>query len=132
MTKYNIVGRLDDAAMYALNLKKAIVKLFIKQGLMMRTFNHINSLYESGDSIGLRNMVSVLLKEKKICTVHRQYKYEELIRYCEFLTQIRGSKTFQNTHLGSDLIDTLNLDHELGRAIRERVNQIYKNNGIKT
>ena len=104
---------------------KSFKRLFIKRGLMMRTFDNINRLHQAGDYSGISRMVSQLHSEIPPHWTPRHSKYLELIHYCCFLEFYRNRDDNEEAAIiAEDLISTLNMGHELGRAIEKRVKLI--------
>ena len=101
---------------------KCLKRFFIKKGEMMKTFDYINSLHQKGDYIAIDRVCTLL--EQDITPSHRPqyFKIRELINYCVFLDELRYIRdSHMLAALVSDMIDTLNIGHELGRAIERRV-----------
>jgi hypothetical protein len=106
---------------------KAFKRIFVKKGLMMRTFDYINQLHENKDFKGISKMITHLQIEymDPQYRFNRDYKYNELIGYCFFLEDYRIKKNdAEGIILGAELIGTLNVGHELGRSIEKKILQI--------
>jgi hypothetical protein len=106
---------------------KAFKRIFVKKGLMMRTFDYINQLHENKDFKGISKMITQLQIEymDPQYRFNRDYKYNELIGYCFFLEDYRIKKNdAEGIILGAELIGTLNVGHELGRSIEKKILQI--------
>jgi len=97
----------------ALKLKQ-FKRIFISKGTMMKTFDHINRLHDSGNYKGIRRVVEMLYRDMPPHWSCRYHKYEGLIRYCEFL------ESSQRANLLEELRASLNMGHELGRGIYGR------------
>jgi hypothetical protein len=93
----------------------------------MRTFDYINQLYENKDFKGISKMITRLQIEymDPQYRFNRDYKYNELIGYCMFLEDYRNKKNdAEGIILAAELIETLNVGHELGRCIEKKILQI--------
>jgi len=104
---------------------KAFKRLFIKKGVMMRTFEYINYLHARKDYVGISEMIGQLYSDLPPHWTLRYHKYMELIDYCSFLeySQYKIHHT-DMTVVGLELIASLNMDHELGRAIEVKVRSV--------
>ena len=101
---------------------KSFKRLFIKRGKMMKTFDYINWLHRGGDYSGISRMISQLHSDLPPHWTPRHCKYLELIQYCMFLECYRERLDDEDgSMLAGELITTLDMGHELGRAIEKRV-----------
>lgn len=106
---------------------KSFKRIFIKKGLMMRTFEYINYLHANDDYGGISTMINQLYSDLPPHWILRHYKYMELIEYCSFLEYYRYRiNNAEGMALGLELIDRLNMGHELGRAIEAKVRSIIR------
>ena len=104
---------------------KSFKRLFIKRGKMMKTFDYINWLHQIGDYASISQMITQLYADLPHLWTPRHYKYLELIQYCIFLEYYRYKlDEEEGIMLAGELIDGLNLGHELGRTIEKRVKQM--------
>jgi len=131
MLKHNFVERSERRLLIIHNAIAARLKtfkrIFIKKGLMMRTFDYINQLYENKDFKGISKMITRLQIEYNDpqYRFNRDYKYNELIAYCMFLEDYHNKKNdAEGIILGAELIEMLNVGHELGRCIEKKILQI--------
>ena len=104
---------------------KSFKRLFIKKGLMMRTFDYINWLHTTSDYTGISEMITQLYSDLPPNWTMRYGKYMDLINYCMFLELYRY-KLDENDgkRLGLDCIASLNTSHELGSAIEAKIRTI--------
>lgn len=103
---------------------KSIKRTFFKKGQMMKTFEYINSLHDKNDYVAIERVIRLLRKEMppSWSSSPRYYKYQELIAYCEFLVEIRNATDpYTISRCAVNLIESLNMGHELGRVIERRV-----------
>lgn len=104
---------------------KSFKRLFIKRGLMMRTFDYINYLHQKGYYSEIRRMMSDLYKDLPHLWQPRYGKYIDLIKYCQFLESYHRRKSdTEGIILAKELIGSLDMGHELGNAIQKQVNRI--------
>jgi len=101
---------------------KAFKRNFIRKGQMMKTLDYINSLHKKSDYIAIARVSQVLEQTMPPHWVPRHFKYMELISYCLFLQEYR-TLTDPNdiVNLTNSILGTLNMGHELGRAIERSV-----------
>ena len=104
---------------------KSFKRLFIKKGLMMRTYEYINWLHTTSDYTGISEMITQLYSDLPPNWTMRYGKYMDLINYCMFLGLYRY-KLDENDgkRLGLDCIAGLNTSHELGSAIEAKIRTI--------
>jgi hypothetical protein len=104
---------------------KAFKRLFVKRGLMMKTFDYINWLHHNEDYKGISDMITELYADTPYHWEPRYKKYKELINYCLFLEYYRDRVSEnEGIRLANKLFESLSLDHELGCAIKKRVQLI--------
>lgn len=106
---------------------KAAKRLLIKRGKMMKTFDYINRLHSKEDYTAIERVIQTLYGEIKPEHIHQsnRYKYYELIGYCIFLQEYKYVKDgAMLASMAKDLLDTLNVGHELGRSIERRVKML--------
>ena len=99
---------------------KAAKRLVISKGYMMKTYDYINHLRRESDRIGIRRVISMLLKERSSPIIHvpRYHKYKELIMYCDFILEYLDSvDKAELILLAHECCKILNIGHELGCAI---------------
>jgi len=107
---------------------KAFKRLFLKRGLMMKTFDYINWLHHREDYKGISDMITQLYADTPYHWEPRYKKYKELINYCLFLEYYRDKASEnEGIRLANKLFESLSLDHELGCAIKKRVQLILQN-----
>lgn len=106
---------------------KAFKRLFLKQGLMMKTFDYINWLHHREDYKGISDMITQLYADTPYHWEPRYKKYKELINYCLFLEYYKDrASENEGILLANKLFEGLSLDHELGCAIKKRVQLILQ------
>ena len=106
---------------------KSFKRIFIKKGLMMKTFEYICWLHQTHNYEGISDMVVQLYADTPYHWHARYGKYKELIQYCLFLERYRVRDTEEEGfRLARELFDHLNLGHELGRTIKNYVLQILR------
>ena len=103
---------------------KELNKLLNGNGVMLNKFHHITKLYEIGDHDGILLMYCHLNEDIQHASSRRYHKFKELINYCLFLDMFRGLEIFVRNPLAKELIDSLNLEHELGRSIKKKVSEM--------
>jgi hypothetical protein len=104
---------------------KAFKRLFIKKGLMMRTFEYINGLHARKDYVGISEMIGQLYSDLPPHWTLRYHKYMELIDYCSFLEYSQYKMHHSDIALvGMEVIASLNMSHELGRAIEAKIRSV--------
>jgi hypothetical protein len=107
------------------NKIKSFKRLFIKKGKMMNIFDYINWLHRIGDYSGISRMASQLNSDLPPYWTPRHHKYLELIHYCIFLESYQEKlDDEEGAMLAKELINILDIGHEVGRAIERRVNHI--------
>ena len=106
---------------------KAFKRLFLKRGLMMKTFDYINWLHHREDYKGISDMITQLYADTPYHWEPRYKKYKELINYCLFLEYYKDrASENEGVLLANKLFESLSLDHELGCAIKKRVQLILQ------
>ena len=106
---------------------KAFKRLFLKRGLMMKTFDYINWLHHREDYKGISDMITQLYADTPYHWEPRYKKYKELINYCLFLEYYKDrASENEGILLANKLFESLSLDHELGCAIKKRVQLILQ------
>ena len=106
---------------------KSFKRLFIKKGLMMKTFEYICWLHQTQNYEGISDMVVQLYADTPYHWEPRHGKYKELIQYCLFLERYRVRDTEEEGYrLARELFDHLNVGHELGRTIKNHVQQMLR------
>ena len=90
----------------------------------MQLFNQINTFYDEANHQALRNLQQSLQTESKVCVYGRQPKYAELIIYAEFLLRFDVSPPMVRVSLVKNLLNHVNMTHELGRNISAKVIEI--------
>ena len=102
----------------ALKLKR-FKRIFIQKGEMMKTFDHINRLHDSKNYKGIQRVIRMLYRDMPPHWMPRYHKYKELIRYCQFLEDIRFANGVERANLIEDLRNSLDMGHEVGVSIYE-------------
>lgn len=115
---------MPDTQQYIIERKKAFIKIFRRYGYMMQLFNQINTFYDAANHQALRNLQQSLQTESKVCVYGRQPKYTELILYAEFLLRFDASPPMVRFSLVKNLLNHVNMTHELGRNISAKVIEI--------
>ena len=106
---------------------KSIKRVFISKGQMMKTFDYINSLHAKNDYRGIETMISMLHNNLPPIHSPRYHKYQQLIDYSIFLIEIKNIDNYNECNiLAYDLIQSLNVGHELGCNIQNRVYELIR------
>ena len=106
---------------------KFIKRIFIPKGKMMKIFDNINTLHNNNDYDGIENIYNILTKNLPVRHSPRFHKYQELINYTAFLFDYRNTNDYnERIMLAHYLIQKLNVSHELGYLIKNRVCELVK------
>ena len=87
----------------------------------MRFFDRITEAYDAGNYAEVCKIREVLKSELEGCVYGRERKYRELIVFCIFLSKYRNAPAEERLNMASRAIHCLELSHELGRCINERI-----------
>lgn len=107
-----------------LTKRKAFPRFFRSRGHMMNMFQSVNVMFESGNEDGLSDMHARITEEYRTCSKQRQHKYLELMEYCSFLMKFRVVSHMAHVAMAKKVMGRLNLDHELGRSIYQRLEEM--------